>query len=533
MTDLRLSKESPEHESNHVTGDNLLLLMDLPQISNVLIIGEKLASWRLVFRNADYSERLFTPVDASVAYGLILYHSDSADSRRMFNDDLRRARRLLASNGSMLLFAENFHAVKHLKLLLHGRLGFLGKGPRYSQSGYRKALEGAGFESTHCFLPLPGLIRPVELVLAGSKMLELPHCRHPLLHLEHRLMGYLALVDGFVFLCGPNSLGSSYPLQAVNEVIARHLKIPVANCVVERLDIRLRGAFVLFLTETHTGRCFIVRLVADCNLDEIVGKNHAFLGYLRTGAALAAALMEKLPRPITRMEHDGSIVYVETMVAGMLAWKANRGRLRPRIYNDAVDFLRQVHHASRQHSTLSAETLDTLLSDDFARLTNGTVLAPEFRERVAALLNALRDRLIDSEMDLVVSHGDFGYGNILVDPHHGDLQGVIDWDTGRAKDFPGVDLINLLVQKERVETGCAVLPAFAALVGGGGTERVPCDYRSALTMLGIPEELHSCIVHLGFIRYLARSAQYPKLFRQEHKEDFRQTLDLLLEYAPL
>lgn len=533
MTDLQPSKESPEHENNHVTGDNLLLLMDLPLASSVLIVGEKLASWRLVFRNADHSERLSTPAGASVAYGLILYHSDSADSRRMFDYDMRRARQLLASNGSILLFAENFYTPKRLKWLLRGRLDMFGKKPRYSRSGYREALERAGFESTHCFLPLPGLIRSEELVLAGSKMLELPHCRHPLLHLAHRLAGCLALAEGFVILGGPNSLGSSYPLQAVNEVIARHLKIPVASCVVERLDIRLRGAFVLFLTETHTGRCFIVRLVADCNLDEIVGKNHAFLGYLRTGAGLTAALMDKLPRPISRMEHEGSIVYVETMVAGMLAWKVNRGRLRPRIYNEAVDFLRQVHHASRQHSTLSAETLRTLFSDDFARLTNGTVLAPEFRERVAALLNALRDRLIGSEMDLVVSHGDFGYGNILVDPHHGDMQGVIDWDTGKANDFPGVDLINLLVQKERVETGCAVLPAFAALVGGGIAERVSCDYRSALTMFGIAEELHSCIVHLGFIRYLARSARYPKLFQQEHKEDFRQTLDLLLEHAPL
>lgn len=454
-----------------------------------------------------------------------MYHSASANSRRMFKDDLKHARQLLAPSGSILLFAENPCSYKRIKSFVKGRLwSFAGK-LWYRQSGYQDVLNQAGFKSTRCFLPLPRLESPEEMIVPGSKTMELPDSPGPL-----NLVGRFALADGFVFLGGNSSMDSSQLLQAINDAISRQLQLPAANCVLERMDIRLRGAFILFLRESNTGKGFIARLVSDRKIDGIVGKNHAFLDNLQT-AGLPLAVKGKLPQPICRMECANSIVYVETMVAGIPAWKICHGRWRQQIFSDAVDFLRQMHFASRQNNLLSTEILDTLFADDRARLANCTAISVDFRERMIALMDALQQRLVGAEMDLVLSHGDYGYGNILVDPQDGVMQGVIDWDTGRTNDFPGVDLINLLVQKERAEKCCAVLPAFTAAVGRVSDE-VNGDYRSALNQLEIPEVLHGCIVHLGFIRYATRAAQYPKVFCKE-QSDYLAILKLLSESIPL
>jgi len=52
-------------------------------------------------------------------------------------------------------------------------------------------------------------------------------------------------------------------------------------------------------------------------------------------------------------------------------------------------------------------------------------------------------------MYIVFGHGDFGYGNILCDSNTASLTGIIDWDTARDIELPGVDFINLLIQKFR------------------------------------------------------------------------------------
>ncbi|MDD2580661.1 MAG: aminoglycoside phosphotransferase family protein [Desulfuromonadaceae bacterium] len=514
------------------SGDNLLLLMDLPSSSSVLIVGDEFSFWHHVFQNAKCVDHIPTLASSTEVYELILYYSASSNSRRMFNADLKQAHQMLASNGSILLFAENTCSFKQLKNLVRGRFCSFFDKLWYRLSGYQNALHRSGFKPIYCFLPFPGLQQPEELVLAGSKMLELPHYAHPLLHLVNRFGGYLAIAEGFVILGGSNSFESSHLLQMVNEAISRQLQLPVANCLLERVDIRLRGTFVLFLTENNSGKGFIVRLVADRRIDSIVCKNHKFLEYLQGGAGLPASIMDKLPRPICRIEHDDRTVYAETMVAGMPAWKVNSCEQREHIFQAAVDFLYQVHFASCQNDIMTSYKLNILFADDQARLASCKVISADFRERVVALIETLQHRLIGTEIDLVISHGDYGYGNILVNPQSGSIQGIIDWDTGKASDFPGVDMMNLLIQKERAEKNSAVLPAFATVVGRGIAEIIGNNFRNYLVLLNIPENLHSVIVYLSYIRYVTRAAQYPNVFELE-QNDYQAILDLLLERLPL
>lgn len=514
---------------SNFSGESFLLLLGLPTESNVLIVGRDIEFWSQAFQNPYVTERISTLTGAPEKYDLIMYHSASANSRRMFNADLKHARQILAPNGSILLFAEKTCSYKRLKGFVKGRLGSFAGKLWYGQSDYQGAIHRAGFNSTRCFLPLPCLERPEEMIVPGSKTMELPDSPGPL-NPVGRFAGPFALADGFVFLGGNSSMDSSCLLQTINDAVSRQLQLPVASCALERMDIRLRGAFILFLRESNTGKGFIARLVSDRKIDGIVGKNHALLENLQT-AGLPLAIKGKLPRPICRMELANSVIYVETMVAGIPAWKICHGQWRQQILLDAVDFLRQVHFASRQNSLLSGEKLGILLADDRARLANCTAVSVDFRERMMALMDALQQRLLGTGMDLVISHGDYGYGNILVDPQNGTMQGVIDWDTGRTNDFPGVDMINLLVQKERAEKCCTVLPAFTAVVGKV-SDNIKRDYHSVLNQLEIPEVLHGCIVYLGFIRYVTRAAQYPKVFCKE-QSDYLAILELLSETLPL
>jgi len=507
-------------------GNQLLCLMDLPPESRVLIVGESIASWSKYFQNANFFEIIPALVNASDVYDLILYHSAVAESRNKLNADLNHLRNILSPSGSVLFFAENLFSFNQLKNLMLGRFDVTWKKLWCFNSSYRKLLQRSGFKSIRSFIPLPVLEHPEELVAVGSKLLELPHYSHPVIKAFHRFGCYHTIAEGFVFLGG--SCGSSKLLSKICDVISKRLQFTDSILVLERLDIRLRGAFVLFLTERNSAKGYIVRLVADRKVDSIVSKNHDFLEYLQSGTGFSDDIKNTLPQTICRIEHFGSIVYVETMVAGMPAWKVNRGKLRDQIFRDAVDFLLQVYLASRQTAVLSAVKLEIILTDDFSSFVNCSVIDAGFRNKVLALLNLMKNRLNGLEIDLVASHGDYGYGNILVDPSSGALKGVIDWDTGRRQDLPGVDFINLLVQKERAERNCGVLDAFFAVVNEGLSEA----NLGILNEFGITGQLLGVIVNLAFTRYMSRSAQYPQVFLRE-QSDYMGILDLLQLKLPL
>jgi len=134
----------------------------------------------------------------------------------------------------------------------------------------------------------------------------------------------------------------------------------------------------------------------------------------------------------------------------------------------------------------------------------------------------------DQDMWLAASHGDYGYGNILVDPRDGRLLGVIDWDTGRKKELAGVDIMNLLIQKTRTERNAGFFQAVEYL------SRRPC--------FGLPSHVLDCmktnfdtdslkaglLFSIAIIRYISRSAQYPTIFLSE-QDDYAKALNLINE----
>jgi aminoglycoside phosphotransferase (APT) family kinase protein len=135
------------------------------------------------------------------------------------------------------------------------------------------------------------------------------------------------------------------------------------------------------------------------------------------------------------------------------------------------------------------------------------------------LRSLLRTRARGAERTRVWAHGDFGYGNAMVDPRTGALRGIIDWDQARV-DLAGVDLLNFLVQREMGARACSFLAAFtdvARRVATGGFRAVhpSVDYEERL---GLSPAERRDLVGWAALRMAERAIRYPRLFDRSRAE---------------
>jgi hypothetical protein len=244
----------------------------------------------------------------------------------------------------------------------------------------------------------------------------------------------------------------------------------------------------------------------------VVGRNHQWIKRLHGQGGGAAALKRFIPRPLAEFTMSGAQIFAEEALAGELAWQvvAKRG-LRQAVLAEACAFL-----CSLQQQTAVEYRLDDVL------LGYLLPVPEQWPDRHAgelgtALTRALRQRLHGRKRLLVWGHGDFGYGNLLVDPVNGRLKGVIDWDTGTTHELAGLDLVHLLVQRARIEEGRSFLAALTEvgtllLKNGSGAiaSEAACAMLQPLTIDNIKEILVLCC-----LRFVHRSARYSTVFAQE------------------
>ena len=121
---------------------------------------------------------------------------------------------------------------------------------------------------------------------------------------------------------------------------------------------------------------------------------------------------------------------------------------------------------------------------------------------------------------VVFSHGDFGYGNILYDSRTASLSGVIDWDTSRDVELPGVDFINLLIQKFRAKSRMDE-SYNTALRWLESDEPLPSKIRAQLhERFGITGERLQLYSIIAVMHLMGRDFQFhqPGSLRQEERE---------------
>jgi hypothetical protein len=516
------AREKAVVDLRQFAGDNLLRLLDLPADAWVLIFGAGLEGWREVFRQASFQAHFAGPSPGG-GCGLVLYHSGCANSSKELAEHLKKLRGMISSHASLLVFAENFYSFSNLKMLRDARVREVCGKVCSGHGGFRRALDLAGLNPRQEFLPMPGLAKPEEMVAAASHQLELPHYAHPLLQLAQRFGRFQSVADGYVFLCAPQRLEEGSLLRDVAAKLdSRDSHSPRLS--LERVDLRQRGAMVLFVAEHPSGRRLIARVVSNPRTCGIVRRNQDFLQSLRKLPVLPDAVRRLLPEPLGEVEHGGSVIFIESMLPGILAWKANRGRLRNTIYRESVEFLLQLNRATRRQVLIEEGDLNRLFTEDLSRLDACPGVDFGLRAQVEKVVFEVRRLLHRREIPLARSHGDYGYGNILVDPGNGRLTGVIDWDTGRQFELAGVDLLNLQIQKARIESNEGVFPAFAAVaravIGRGGLDEAGL-YQSEF---GIKGDLVKAWLGVSLLRYMSRAAQYPEVFAVE-QGDYRHAID--------
>src|SRR5690606_13706408 len=117
--------------------------------------------------------------------------------------------------------------------------------------------------------------------------------------------------------------------------------------------------------------------------------------------------------------------------------------------------------------SVARATLEPVALDE-ERLENDLALPRHhwYDGKFLELLSTYRRRLI-SLMDgrtrtYCLSHGDYGYGNLLAQGTPARVSGVIDWDQARTG-LAGIDLINFLVQRHRMRHRVPLLAALCAI----------------------------------------------------------------------
>lgn len=489
--------------------NNIKWLLSISDESQVLVVGNGSVSWMDAFGHCDFASDLCFSSFLDKSYDLVIYHASCSTSYDEFISHLRFLREQSAYGGfSLFITADNFFVPSNLRRILNK--GAFSK-VRFGFCRFRAACSRAGFPVDQLFILMTDISNLEGIVAVGSRLLEVPHYWHPLLRLSWKLGCYHWFANSFLLIGNPQKLENTMSFQAIADCLTMHGKT-APRIIVERIDFRKRGAMILFLKDLNESQHLIIRVTSDPLTRSIVIRNHNFLNIFHRHPLISDKIKSLVPVPFDFFDHGKNSVFIENMLPGLPAWKINRGILQKRIYKESVEFIISLNLFSRVKEKLSNQKLDQLLDEDLKRLIDFPDIEGSLRIFTKDIVSKLRRLLVGQEIYLVIGHGDYGYGNILVEPGTGKLTGVIDWDTGRQEELAGIDLINLYIQKERSERHSGLMPAFHA-VFQMMMERQELDgdgvYRSEF---GIKKEMIPALLAIALFRYMGRAAQYPDVF---------------------
>lgn len=498
-------------------GANLALLLGLSRSLSVLIVGPGVEKWCNEFSAPFFIKNISEEIAFPREVDLILWDLSGVAQRTEFDNYLKIFFNILSPTGKLILFAPNLLSFFSNNRCLNV-LRFVLKGRKHNRNFYKNTLSIAGFEPVREFLAIPKLYSIEEIVIPHSRFIELPHYWHRLLHLANRLGFFPLLADGSVFLAGKGIDVNNLLISALNDLIAGSTGVANINCNIERIDLRMRGSMVIFVFAQVIDHYYIVRLISNPEICKLVSLNEIFLKKLHDNSNLPQHLKNLLPIPLGSRQILGGVIFVENLMEGVLAWKVNRRGLQKIIHSEAKKFITQFQYHTKQKIFIGDDELYYLIRADLERIETYPDINLLLLVEIKSSVNEICRRLIGRKMFLTASHGDFSYGNILVDPVSGELKGVIDWDTGRILDLPGVDLLTLEVQKNRTDTGCNLATAFKkvfCMVMESGHLDTDGKYRKDLC---ITPEILPIVLMLTFIRFISRAVRYPVLFKGQQLE---------------
>jgi thiamine kinase-like enzyme len=271
------------------------------------------------------------------------------------------------------------------------------------------------------------------------------------------------------------------------------------------------------ITEKNKNRVFVVRCSTETHTANILKRNYEFLKFLHYSNDLPYLLKQKIPNPLVEYRFNNSLnIQIETYLDGFLAWKIIRAEIRKNTYKTALEFYKQLYKFTRKKYDLNLDILKELFDRDLQILREFKFADNPLKDTVSRSIGNILEFFKEKKGYLAVSHGDYGYGNILVDERNGSVNGVIDWDTGRKMEFPGIDLLNLEIQRHRNEYKISLVDAFKIVSNkciSGEFKYLRKDI-DIIDKDYIPEQIYWYLMNICLIRFVIRSMQYPEIFKK-------------------
>ena len=515
-------------ETPTIKGNNLLSLFGLDKSGSILIMGKRLSLWKEIFPQANYCPLIHNINNKTVNYDLVLLNGSEAKSVNELQYTLFLLKRCMSQHGVIILLVKNWSSFERIKSLI--KTGTLTRGEllyRYNQ--IMKIAARASFPSFQIYLPFSEDMELIdEMVTPGSLFIEIPHYYHPIKRLAQSIDKYHMVHDRFSVIFMQRGILQHDLFDRIKTTLSEYEKIEGIRLHVERFDIRDRGALAVFVKEENLSKYFIIRIVHGFKTKAIIKKNHEFLTWLHNMKDLPDEVKKKIPIPLDEFSFKESHVFLETFIPGQLAWKANKRKIRNRIFNDSIQFIFSLNTINKQLKYMDQKEITSLFSNDIHLIEKSEVCSFNLKKLFRNKVEYIKHNIAGLHMCLAAYHGDYGYGNIMVDPRDGRLQGVIDWDTGRKQDFAGVDLMNLMIEKERTERDIDFFRSVQHLLGKPslGIPTYVSDYlRTHFDLDGIKIRL---VFFIAIIRNISRAAQYPDIFLAE-KDGYTKALEIIRE----
>ena len=497
--------------ASHGVGDSLILLICGNITEKVLFVGN-LRNYNIFFKRFFEIQKLSNFSEIS-DFSLILLSLKSVESFLSLRFSMKILKYFLKTGNSVILFADNC-IVYEKNTFIHILKKIISITIHITRIIYIKYfLANNRIFNTQEFFSYQNIEKADEFIRDNSCGI-----------LKKKFFNIA--FKGEIFVLSSSKIENSELAKSIANFIQKSTNQRRINVNISKFSIRNRGALVLFIEDTISKKKFIARVVKNENEILIIRKNEKILHKLLYGNRIDDFLKKKLPRPIGNCEFKKTSIFIETAIDGTLAWKISDKKLKKNIHRKIEYFLFNFNILSRLLRVITDNIIDKIFYDDILIISNCKSADPEFIKQLIIIIERLKKFFVGKKMYLVASHGDYGYGNILVDTEICEVNGVIDWDTGREYDIPGIDYINLKIQTYRIENKLGIyLSAKNVAIEIIKTKSID-SYRFFEAEFGIKDELTRAVLICAMVRYITRSAQYELIFENE-KQEFNYILELI------
>lgn len=199
------------------------------------------------------------------------------------------------------------------------------------------------------------------------------------------------------------------------------------------------------------GSLAYARIGGQCSDGAGINRNSNNLSLLHADPRVQS-IHALLPTPLAQGKTRGRAYAVERALPGRRVGRNfSRSKTFQSMSESAVDTISILHRATATWRVVGESELSSWVHGPITviRRALSGLPAAEFDNCLARLEKHMTAMLLGQSVAVSWTHGDYWFGNILVDAHHREVTGIVDWDAASDVGLPALD-IQLLVLSTRV-----------------------------------------------------------------------------------